>query len=633
MTFRPLPDARHAGGLRPATSRGTGSHGSAGLAFGALLVLAGCSNAPVQPPSANHLRTESLAPPSSQNIPQPVRLSPALPKPKPAAPSETYSVVVDNIKVQELLFALARDAKLNIDVHPGIQGVVTLNAINQTLQQLLNRIANQVDMRWEFDGPNLVVMPDSPFLRTYKVDYVNMSRDVSSMVSINTQIASTSTGATTAGGGAAGGGNNSSTTVNSKAQNNFWVSLEKNLKDILRETDKILPEGSSETVIERADQQSTTGTGAQPPKTTGKANPNAPPSIAGSPNPASLQQEGTTVVRRTTFREAASVIVNPEAGVVIVRASARQHEKVQEYIDQVTKNSRRQVMIEATIAEVNLNNQYDQGIDWSILPLGSSGFKLSGGPAGFGTGSFTTATDSSGKGGVALKSLGIVSGSIKLLETFGTVKVLSSPKISVLNNQTAMLKVVNNFVYFHVEANTTTSASGPSQTTVTTTPNSVSIGLVMSVTPQISEDNIILLNVRPTISSLSGPGKIDPNPSIPVGIQNIVPEIQTREMESMLRLNDGEIAIMGGLMEDKINNGSTALPGLSNIPGIGTFFTSRSDVRTKTELVIFLKPTIIRDPSIAGDYSGFRDNLPDREFFKDTNGPQRQVFRNGSNPQ
>jgi general secretion pathway protein D len=272
---------------------------------------------------------------------------------------------VRNIPVQDLLFALARDAKLNVDIHPGINGVVTVNAIDQTLQQILSRISRQIDMRWEIDGPNLIVMPDSPFLRNYKVDYVNMSRDVSGTNSINTSIASTSSGG--AGGSASGGGNNSTTTVTSKAKNDFWVSLEKNLKDILHETDKILPEGSSETVIERSDQQATTGTGAQGGQSSSSRTTATTNSLAGSPNAASLQQQGTTVVKRTTFREAASIIVNPDAGVVVVRATSRQHEKVQEYLDMTLSSARRQVIIEATIAEVNLNDTYQQGIQWSSL--------------------------------------------------------------------------------------------------------------------------------------------------------------------------------------------------------------------------------------------------------------------------
>lgn len=533
---------------------------------------------------------------------------------------------VRNIAVEELLFALARDSKLNIDLHPGITGTITINAIDQTLQQILSRIAKQADMRWELDGQNLVVMPDTPFLRTYKVDYVNMSRDVSGTVSINTQIASTSSAAT--GTTTATAGNNSSTTVNSKAKNNFWDSMEKNVKDILRETDKILPEGSSETVIERTESQNTSGDGALVQAATRATTSNRAVQNPTGPSNLSSEQQGATTVRRTTFREAASVIVNPEAGIVVVRATSRQHEKVQEYIDVVTRNSRRQVMIEATIVEVGLSDKYDQGIDWSIMPTGDAGAKFNIGATGLTVSSYNTATDTtSAKSGVVLKGLGVIAGSIKLLENFGTVKVLSSPKISVLNNQTAMLKVVNNYVYFTIASNTTTTASGPSQTTVTTTPNSVSIGLVMSVTPQISDNDVVLLNVRPTISSLFGSGKKDPNPSIPAGLENVVPEIQTREMESMLRLSNGEIAIMGGLMEDKIDNSGNSVPGLGNLPGIGALFGSRSDQRKKTELVVFLRPTIIRDASVNGDYRELKNLLPESGFLENVPERHKPSFR------
>lgn len=598
------------------------------LALLSSLVLAACSTIQPQPPSAGHIRAESQAAPN-QNIPAPVAATVTLARPKAAAKAESYSVSVRNIPVQDLLFALARDAKLNIDIHPGINGIVTINAIDQTLQQILTRIAKQVDMRWELDGPNLVVMTDSPFLRNYKVDYVNMSRDVSGTVSINTQIASTSTSATGTAASGGGGGNNSSTSVKSNAQNNFWQSLEKNLKDILRESDKILPEGSSETVIERSDQQATTGTGAQPSsgRSGGAAN-----NLAGSPNPASLQQSGNTVIKRTTFREAASIIVNPEAGVVVVRATSRQHEKVQEYLDLVLNSARRQVIIEATIAEVNLSDRYQQGINWqslrSLRPSApQAGFSVAQNPTGVPVPDpFATAT-ATGTFSFLLNyvapGLGI-SSTLSLLETFGKVKVLSSPKISVLNNQTAMLKVVDNVVYFLIKNDSTTTTTGTTNN-FTSTPQSVSVGLVMSVTPQISENGSILLNVRPTISSLKGAGKTDPTPGLAVA--NVVPEIQTREMESMLRLSDGEVAVMGGLMEDKINYTTNEIPGLGGLPGIGNFFRNRDDTNTKTELVIFLKPTIIRDPSVNGDYRGFRDQLPSREFFSgksNTQGTDRQ---------
>jgi MSHA biogenesis protein MshL len=600
------------------------------------LVLAACGTTPPQPPSAGHIRAEAEVP-ASKDIPAPVATTVTLSRPRAAAKAESYSVSVRNIPVQELLFALARDAKLNVDIHPGISGIVTVNAIDQTLQQILTRISKQVDMRWELDGPNLVVMPDTPFLRNYKVDYVNMSRDVSGTVSINTQIASTSTSAT-GGASTGGGGNNSSTSVKSSAQNNFWQSLEKNLKDILRESDKILPEGSSETVIERSDQQTTTGTGAQGAQSASNRSSGAATSLAGSPNAANLQQQGTTVVKRTTFREAASIIINPEAGVVVVRATSRQHEKVQEYLDLVLTNARRQVIIEATIAEVSLSDNYQQGINWQSLRTlrpgnPQAGFSAAQNPTGVpvpnpftaSSGSFATVSGTT-PGAFAFllnyvaPGLGL-SSTLSLLETFGKVKVLSSPKISVLNNQTAMLKVVDNVVYFLIKNDSTTTTTGTTNN-FTSTPQSVSVGLVMSVTPQISENGSILLNVRPTISSLKGAGKTDPTPGLAVA--NVVPEIQTREMESMLRLADGEVAVMGGLMEDRVNYNTNEIPGLGGVPVIGNFFRNRNDTTTKTELVIFLKPTIIRDPSINGDYRSFRDQLPSREFFSGKSASDRK---------
>lgn len=607
------------------------------VVLAASLMLAACGGIPTQPPSAGHIRAEGLAAPNP-DIPPPVANTVMLARPKAAAKTESYSVSVRNIPVQDLLFALARDAKLNVDIHPGINGVVTVNAIDQTLQQVLSRISKQIDMRWEIDGPNLIVMPDSPFLRNYKVDYVNMSRDVSGTNSINTSIASTSTGATGSA-SSGGGGNNSTTSVTSKAKNEFWLSLEKNLKDILRETDKILPEGSSETVIERSDQQATTGTGAQSGQSASGRTTAATTSLAGSPNAASLQQQGTTVVKRTTFREAASIIVNPDAGVVVVRATSRQHEKVQEYLDMTLTSARRQVIIEATIAEVTLNDSYQQGIQWSSLRSLREGPPSAGWSMVQRTGGGVATLPAPGtdvvRGALPFllnyvsPGLGIVA-TLSLLETFGNVKVLSSPKMSVLNNQTAMLKVVDNVVYFNIK---TDSAVVTGNTTIppvqTATAQTVAVGLVMSVTPQVSENGSILLNVRPSISRVL---RYVDDPVTPL---NKVPEIQTREMESMLRLTDGEIAVMGGLMEDELTNTTDTVPGISRFPGLGMLFNSHNDKTKKTELVILLKPTVIRDPSISGDYRSFRDQLPAKGFFGNNPGPEKlDLFgTSGAGPQ
>lgn len=587
------------------------------LALTAVLLMGGCST-PMPRPSSGHITQENSPPPPEPSIPQPVEATASLPKPKPTPRLETYSVVVNNVKVQDLLFALARDAKINVDVHPGLNGTVTLNAIDQTLPQLLSRIARQVDMRYEMDGPNLMVMPDSPFLRTYKVDYVNLSRDTSGTVNISTQItsggASGSSGGSVAG-GSLGGSNNSTTEVKNTAHNRFWESLEKNIKDILRETDKILPEGSSETVIETEDLQNTTGTGVPPTATRSRAA-QANASIVGSPNPATVQSSGTQVVRRTTFREAASVIVNPESGIITVRATGRQHEKVQEFLDNVISSAKRQVLIEATIAEVTLSDGYQQGIDWSRVRPDGSGFGIT--SATLGSNPTSNTTPFVIKYSTAGKTLNVLS-TVTLLQQFGTVKVLSSPKLSVLNNQTALLKVVDNIVYFEVKADTTTTANVGTTVAFTTTPRSVSVGLVMSVTPQISESEAIVLNVRPTISRVTG-FVTDPNPQL-VDVVNRVPQIQTREMESVLRLTNGDIAILGGLMEDRVDLKTGRVPGLGAIPLLGEVFTSRDNATQKTELVIFLRPVVIKDASLNGDYSAYRDRLPGSNYFGNNPNP------------
>jgi MSHA biogenesis protein MshL len=576
--------------------------------FGLALALGACTHAPMQT-ADTHIRPEP-EPPGS--IPPPVQISTILPKPKATARPETYTVVVNSVRVHELLFALARDAKLNIDIHPGIAGTVTLNAIDQTLPQLLSRIARQVDMRWELEGPNLVIMPDSPYLRVYKIDYVNMDRTTVATVGVSSQISS---GATAGGAGGATTGNASNTTVRSTATNKFWETLIENVKDLLRETDKVIPASAPGVA-----QQSATTLLAPAPPGTASATP-------GATAPTTALQTATAA-QGPTFREAASVIANPEAGVLTIRATSRQHEKIQEFLDQVLVNAKRQVLIEATIAEVELNNQYQQGIDWSLMRQGPAGFNVAqtstGSPAGVSTNMFVLGYVASG-----------ISATVRLLESFGTVRVLSSPKLSVINNQTAILKVVDNRVYFTVQANQTATQTVVT-TAFTTTPNVVPVGFVMNVTPQISDSDTVLLNVKPSVSRIISFVN-DPNPSLasPCGatptaaaacqpIVSRIPEVQTREMESMMKVNSGQIAVLGGLIQDSISDVQDRVPLLAEIPVIGGFFTQRNKLNVKTELVIFLRPVVVKDPSVDGDYRAFRDSIPDENFIGRPN-PGKQM--------
>lgn len=526
------------------------SHRPAWMAVLAALTLAACQTPPPpRPLSPGHLSTRGQ--PAVPAIPPPVRRVPLLPPPKPAPPAETYTVVVNNVPVRELLFAVARDAKINIDVDPRIEGRATLNAINQTLPQILDRVARQADLRYTKHGETLVIEPDTPFLRNYRIDYVNMSRDTTGTVSVATQIATT--GGSGGGGGGGGGGNNSTTKVESKSNNQFWQTLAESVRAL----------------------------------------------IAGDPRTAS--DSGTV--------SDDAVIANPESGVLLVRATSRQHRKIRAYIDEVLASARRQVLIEATIAEVELSDKYQAGIDFNKLAR-NGGFTLAQSLLGanLATAPFflLQAADSRDAAG---NPNGQVALTVRLLKQFGNTRVLSSPKLMVLNNQTALLKVVNNIVYFNVTSDTTVATQGGNNTvSVNTEAQTVPVGIVMAVTPQISRDDEVNLNVRPTISRVTT-FVTDPNPALT--LPNLIPQVQVREMESMLRVRSGQLAVLGGLMQDSVKEDSSGVPVLSAQRDVGDLFKFRNNDFTKTELVIFLRPWVIRTPSVNADLRSFKPFLPE----------------------
>ena len=222
-----------------------------------------------------------------------------------------------------------------------------------------------------------------------------------------------------------------------------------------------------------------------------------------------------------TFREAASVIANPESGVITVRATSRQHEKVQEFIDRVMSSARRQVLIEATIVEVTLNDGYQQGIDWNRV-TGGSEFGITSTPVDTGITSARDPLRHTRHKGLNPTNYLACDGQ-PAAQPSESVKVLSSPKLSVLNNQTATLKVTEDFVYFNVKSDTTTTANVGTTVGVTTTPQSVSVGFFMSLTAQISDSDTVILNVRPSISSIYRLRR-RPQPSLLQDRQNQVPK-------------------------------------------------------------------------------------------------------------
>lgn len=527
----------------------------------------GCTQLPLHAPAPTHVQAPAGFAPARPPISPPAEpdLQPTL---QPQV--TTYSVSVHQVPVEQLLNAIARDARLDIDIHPGISGVVTLNAFDQPLPQLLTRIARQTDLRFELAGKHLAVMPDTPFLRSYRVDYVNLSRNMSGAVATSTQIATSSSGID---GKPSAGGNTSVTQIETLSANRFWESLEANIRAMLKEHERFISRRRCEH-IRLAESRHPRGADTGPSAPCGESDP------------------------------AEFVMINRETGILMVRANSLQHDAVAEFITLVQSSARRQVMIEATIVEISLNDGYKQGIDWTRL--GTPGGTLR--PRG-------ADTDASALSPTLSYLSGKLDIKLDLLESFGTVKVLSSPRLSVLNNQTAMLKVVEEVVYFLVDASTTAYGdSDREKITATTTPQSVSVGMVMALTPQISANGEITLNIRPTISSISG-FRDDPNPSLGA-IPNRVPQIRTREIESVLRLASGEIAVLGGLMEDKLDFDTGRIPLLGAIPILGELFTRRENATRRTELVIFLRPLLIDRPGIGGDFAAYGEQLPTRDFFR-----------------
>lgn len=590
-----------------------------------ILSLCACAHQSSIPPSNAHISIPAAAGETETAQETPVQQAPQAHHQSPhqaetsnntvlslAADAPVYSIVVYDTPVREVLFAMARDSKINMDIHPAIDGRITLNAVNQTLAAILTRISKQVNLRYQVENDVLVIGPDQPELRTYKIDYVNMSRDTTGFIGAAAEIASTGQSASTGVGGnstitntSGNGANNSSrTAVNSDSKNKFWETLERNVKDILAETDK-------EIVITRLAN----------PKTKKSSPAQNPTEIAVENEQQRLQEE------YSEFKtlHAATVIVNREAGVINVRATAKQHARVQDFIQQVMESVKRQVLIEATIVEVKLNDSFQAGIDWSRLnnSLSNSGFQfrqqlgpqtsnINAADNDFSTG-LNALGGTTGAGFVAGYlnpggRLGNISASIHLLEQFGSTKVLSSPKIMVLNNQTAVLKVVDNIVYFTVQAQQSQGTVGGVLSTMTTTANTVPVGVVMTVTPQINDTGNVNINVRPTVSRVLG-YKADPNPNLK--IESLVPEIQVREMESMLQILSGNTAVLGGLMQDDIAGHTDKVPGLSGIPILGKLFTAKNNAQRKTELVIFMRPTVIQQASLnSAALAGYQQYLP-----------------------
>lgn len=676
--------------------------------------LAGCGS-PNYSQSEMHMtveEAETSQSPEPSKIPALVKASPTAPVLSGEADSATFDVVVTGAPVRDLLFALARDAGINMDIDDGVGGFVSISALDQTLDAILDRIGRQVALRFERVGDALIVKADTPYYKQYQIDFLNITRTYSSSA-------------------AAGGvGDTGTASVSNSGSSNFWSGLEESIASILSLSYQRA--GESGILTERR--------------------------LQGGAN-----QEALTRVDSSEYREGApqnSYNLNQDTGILIVYAPDFLHKQIQEFLDSSLSIAKRQVLLEATIVEVVLNNQYAQGIDWSIFnSLAAEGLALYqgsavGGPAaavqfltetltrtlatrefdartfvdadgnslgytraefqrdaatiGFaptqdqvtaifgaqneintkrganraaqvlrdayigqaraeaygnpqdqvtaftptttqtfneatglfsytGGASYTvnqvnqTATERVGGGLVpnnpagerfftAAYRAGDISAAVQLLDTFGDAKVLSSPRISALNHQPAILRVVDQEVYFtftvNEELNLETGQAASRE--VTAQENTVDIGFSMNVFPHIGDDGEIILNLKPAVTRVLDYRRapvLNSFTSAGAATENLVPITRVRELESVISLREGEIAVLGGLLEDRTGDNSTAVPGLSHLPGIGKLFERKNETTYKTEFVVFIRARVIDNPSVNGDYSDFRHLLPNTDFI------------------
>jgi general secretion pathway protein D len=555
------------------------------LCSSAAVFLAGCGSSNYEP-SELHITKEKVAadaPKYADDVPRLVRRTAKLPSLEYSETQETFDVVVHNASVRDLLFALARDLGINVDIDAAVSGIVSISAFDQTFTNILERISKQMPIRYEYVGDSILVKFDEPYMKQYVVEYLNIDRTYSSSASI--------AGVDT---GGEGGGSGDASVSNSSGRN-FWGQIETTLSALVdgaysaNDSDEGL--GDVEEVVEEA-----------------AAN---EPEISNDLEP--------------------YFVVDSEAGMVLVFAPEFVQKEVQAYLDSVQEISRRQVLLEATVVEVALDNSYSQGIDWSVFDPGATdGLFASGGtgilgpirldgslPAGFpGTvlnEGNVRSLDNDGEFFGAAMRIGDLDVAVTMLQEFGEAKVVSSPRVNAMNNQGALMRVVDNRVFFTVQQEVDEGSEDESPTITTeVTETIISEGFVMNVLPQISSNGQIMLNLKPSLTRIVGA----PRTIAVTGATAESPNTSVREFESLITLRDGEVGVLGGFIEDRTDDGRQGVPGAMDIPGLGSFFQNNDEATRRTQLVIFIKATVINNPSINGDYVEYKDLLPDTNFMR-----------------
>lgn len=446
--------------------------------------------------------------------------------------AKTFSIDVVNAPLDTVLFSLAVDAGLELVVKGELGGGVTASIVSKPFEQILSLLAEQADFHWQLHNDRLTVRDGSAYGITYSINYLNMQRHTQSSVGLATRVgtinASDDSGSSIA--------NSSQTRIENTSEHRFWESVQSDIERIVRQSHV-----AADTVE-------------------------------------------------------SDVAINREAGLLTLFATPDVHRALTRYLKLLHASSQRQVLIEATVVEVALSTEFEAGVDWQLIASGISGVNAAQMLVGAPTVLADTVDRLTAPSGlvsiVQNGGGGDVKATLSLLEQFGDVRILSRPRIIAMNNQSSVLKVVDNRVYFTVNVQRRQTEEKDEITTETQI-HTVPVGLLMNVTPQISQSGVVMLNVRPTLSRILGFVN-DPNPELALAnVRNGVPEIQVREMESMLQVKSGDVAIIGGLMQQTQADNDARIPVLGRLPWLGKLFSKQSREGRQTELLIVLRPTVL----------------------------------------